>query len=80
MMTPTMKKYYLIMERPPGSNIWTFAYLAMDLKRAENMAIEISKNRKTCTQILTALLPKEKDTFCYAMMADNDTTCIQADQ
>jgi hypothetical protein len=71
-----MKEYYLIMERPPGSNIWTFNYLTLDRERAEEKAIEITHERNTCTRIVTALLPMEKDTFRYAMMADNDSMLV----
>jgi hypothetical protein len=70
-----MKKYYLIMERPVGSHTWTFAALAMDEQSANNKAKEITCQRKTCTEVISAYLPKKPDAgYPYAVMADGDTT------
>ena len=76
-MSEELRQYYFIVERPVGSNIWTFASMACEQEAANNKAIAICNERKTCTRIVSAMLPKQPDSGCfYALLCDNDTQFV----
>ena len=74
------RNYYLVMERPPGSFTWTFAKLATDEQGANQSAIDIALERKTCTRIIRGVLPRmPDDKQTYSTLADGDTTFMVAE-
>jgi hypothetical protein len=72
-MDENTRKYYLIMERPPGSQLWTFAKMACEPDAADRKALEASKAHNTCTRIVTAELPREVDDAAFAILLDGET-------
>ena len=76
-MSEQLRQYYFIVERPVGSQIWTFAAMACEQEAANSKAIAICNERKTCTRIVSAMLPKQADSGCfYALLCDNDTQFV----
>ena len=71
------RKYFFIVERPVGSQTWTYAAMACDQAAADSKAVAICSERKTCTRIVSAWLPREVDSgFFYALLCDNDTQFV----
>lgn len=77
---PPEREYFLVMERPVGSCTWTFSKIATEEKSANQAAIDIALERKTCTRIVKGILPRMPDTGGnYATMSDGDTTFMVAE-
>jgi hypothetical protein len=71
-MDEQTRKYYLIMERPPGSQLWTFAKMACEPDAADRKAIEVCKSYGTCTRIVTVQLPRQADAAACALLLNGD--------
>lgn len=79
-MSEEQRQYHFIVERPVGSQIWTFSAMACEREAANRKAIAICSDRKTCTRIISTMLPKQPDNGCfYALLCDNDTQFVGAE-
>ena len=71
-----MRNYYIIMERPVGSHIWTFAALAMSRGDAQGKALRIMKEKGNCAWVVATKLPKKPDERLHATFFPDETPMI----